>query len=461
MDDRTPFHQILSLALVLFFVVGSAALLRSSTPLSDADAPGQGLQGLGQRVTAKIDCRRLVTPKRVGETEFAQYGLADKLANGEFVAYELPGYIICNHGSLPEEGLYFYLGLSDIYYMFSKETGELAVTHLEWESDLRAATPTPPPMPTEDPNAVTVCLDAETPLVEIGEDNPGQWTIWDILGGNCAADMSGGRICFDCGDGVPWRVLVPLSADPEGEAEGADRREMACIDVTTAIALQGDDPEGDAVPVPAPDQCTLILGSGEICWSCSEVEPEPEHTAVPAEAVSAQAPAERATREPVCSDYLTPDSVGSEDWNKYDIGDKLRSGYFQRHLSPSLGSIVCYGDRAVDDVSIGGDELHFAFDINSGQLLRKRIHWRWDLPEQLPTPLISREEAEAMVEGEVNRSWLAILSPDQVLFDPRNIPYQDPCWSVSSRTVAGDLEISNVTVINAMTGEILGHYSPC
>jgi hypothetical protein len=106
MGDRTPFHQVLGLALVLFFVVGTTALLRSPDPLSGAPGLGQDEQRSGGLVAAGIGCSRLMTPSRVGEAEFVQYGLAEKLAAGEFVAHEVPGYIVCSHGPPPEEGLY-------------------------------------------------------------------------------------------------------------------------------------------------------------------------------------------------------------------------------------------------------------------------------------------------------------------------------------------------------------------
>lgn len=164
MSDRTRFNQVLSLALVLFFIVGSTALLRGPEPLSDAVASGQGEQQSGGLVAANIDCGRLITPGRVGEAEFVQYGLAEKLADGEFVAHEVPGYIVCSHGPPPEEGLY--PEFADIYYIFDKETGELALTYLEWKEDLAAPPPTPPPpTPTEPSPAVTICLDAATPLL--------------------------------------------------------------------------------------------------------------------------------------------------------------------------------------------------------------------------------------------------------------------------------------------------------
>jgi hypothetical protein len=115
----------------------------------------------------------------------------------------------------------------------------------------------------------------------------------------------------------------------------------------------------------------------------------------------------------------------------------------------------------IDGALVSGDELYYMFDIESGELLRKRIHWREDLPERLPPLLISQQEAEAMVEGEVGGSYLTILSPDHMLFESDKSYFQDPCWLVSSRERDDNLDITWVTVINAITGEVVGRYCPC
>ena len=55
----------------------------------------------------------------------------------------------------------------------------------------------------------------------------------------------------------------------------------------------------------------------------------------------------------------------------------------------------------------------------------------------------------------VNRKWR-----DKAGEQKQDTTFQDPCWFVSS-TEKGQIDIPWVTVINAMTGEILGHYCPC
>ena len=446
MGDRTLFDQVLSLALVLFFVAGFTALLQSPDSSSDTGSFGQGGQRSGGLVAANVDCGRLITPSRVGEAEFVQYNLADKMADDEFVAHEVPGYIVCSHGQPPEEGLY--PEFTDIYYIFSKETGELALTYLERKEALAVPTPSSPlPTPSEPSPAVTICLDASTPLVAAGEDSPEQWDIWDIVGGNCSADMSGSRICFDCGDEVPWRVIVPLAADPEGGAEGS---EMVCIDVTTAIVLRGDDPGRAAAPLPDPDRCSLTLEGGEICWSCPEEGSEPVPTPMPAGP---------AAKEPTCEDYLTPDYLDVGEWNKYAIGDKLRDGYFYQFPNSS-NRLVCYDERMLGEAWVLGDVLYFSFDFERGQFWKK-IHWRQDLPEELPGPLISQWEAEAMVDGEVSDSILAILPVDDARFVGFEGCFHEPCWLVWGQEGESHCSSHGWTAINALTGEIAGQHDTC
>jgi hypothetical protein len=223
-----------------------------------------------------------------------------------------------------------------------------------------------------------------------------------------------------------------------------------CIDVRTAVEVLAEDPEGAPTDVPPPDHCGLEMGGDGLCWVCVEDLPEPTPSPVPAVSVS---------KEPVCRDYLTPDKIGDEEWNKYQIDRVLRSGHFQRHLSTDPGRIVCDADRVIDGVQVRGDELYYMFDIESGELLRRRIHWTEGLPEQLPPLRINQAEAEAMVKGEVGSSYLFILSPDDMFFESDQPDPHDPCWFVSSRH-GGEFNIPYVTVINAVTGEVVVQDAP-
>jgi hypothetical protein len=388
----------------------------------------------------------LITPERVGPEAFAQYQLGEKLQKGEFVGGEFLGYLYCSHGQPEIEDGFFYADV-DVLHMFDAETGELALTNLKWEnpSSLAEPTATTVAIPTTDPNAVTVCMDGGTPLVEVGGEEPKQFAIWDILGGNCAVEMTS-RICFACGDDV--RLLVPSAVVPEDEMPNLGKGETACIDATTAIALQAE-AGGEVVEVAAPEACSFQLGGGEgMCWICGEGEAAPSPSAVPTEGV---------VRDPKCAEYVTEEKIGAEEWARYGIAEKLGKDGLQRHWQEGSDVVVCYGHQAVDEASVHGTELYYMFDVESGALLKKRIGWRHDLPEHLPPLAISQEEAEAMVEGEVRWSELGFLSPTAVDSRLTMATFREPCWFVSAKEDDG-LTCPWMTVINAMTGEVIGRW---
>jgi|GEM_PF-2312228 len=460
MRERTTLGQFAGLCILLLSVTGFTALGTTATPPSHASA----LAGL--EIT-EIDCADLVTAMAVGEEQFERYGLAEKLQNGRFAPYEFMDYIVCSTGAPDyiEDILWLF---ADMYYVFDRGSGELAVTYVEWGGPPAEPSPTPThePIPDisgavdDDSQTTTVCIDATTPILEIGDDDPEQFDFWGLLGGPpCGLEMSG-SICLDCGEDVVWRWLVPTPSgqeqEPDSSLEGRGGR--TCFDPHMAARITGQELDEDDAGRLARGLCNLQFGPGDqVCWQCLEDVPEPlpEPTPTPV-------PKERVQKDPICSDYLTPEVVGPGAWEKYGIADKLRTNEIQRHLSESLGRIVCYGHREVDGAVIAGDELYYAFDIESGRLVNERIHWREDLPEQLPPLRISREEAEAMVEGEVTSSTLVVLNPDQMLFETDVMSsFRDPCWMVHSSEQAGDLDIPRITVINAITGEILGRYCPC
>jgi hypothetical protein len=450
MEDRTTFGQVMGLCLMLLLLVGFAAFSATYPPIAGKSTLGGAGSAPRGPVPADVDCVNLITPDKIGDEAYERYGLAEKLQNDGFSAQEYQGYILCLHGQPEYEEQPFYL-FADMYYMFDRETGDLVVTYLELEVEASLPTPTPVPAPTQDPDAIRICLDADTPMVEVGGENPELWGIWDMMAGNCAVEL-GSQICFDCGDDVPWHPVVPVPGDPDAEAGAVEAAGsgMVCIDVRTAAEILAESAKGAPADVPPPDHCGLELGGDGLCWVCVEDLPEPTPSPVPAE---------RVDKEPVCRDYLTPDKIGHEEWNEYEIGEALRAGQFKRHLSTGSDRIVCYADRVIDGALVGGDELYYLFDIESGELLRKRIHWTEGLPEQLPPLRISQEEAQAMVEGEVNSSYLGILSPDHRLFESDQPYAQDPCWFVLSGE-GDDLIIPWVTVINAVTGKVEGRYCP-
>jgi hypothetical protein len=448
MKERISIGQIVGVVVVLVIVVAVAGVLRGTRLGRREPETAPAAPPAGQGGEAGVDCSQLITPARVGPEAFAQYRLGEKLQKGEFVEGEYLGYRYCSHGQPEIEDSYFYADV-DILYMFDAETGELALTGLKWGNPSPPAEPTATPVviPTRDPNAVTVCMDDGTPLVEIGGQEPRQLTLWDIVGGNCAAEMAS-HICFACGDDA--RLLVPAAVVPEDEMPALGAGKTLCIDVTTAIALQVE-AGGEGVEVAAPEDCSLQLGGGEgVCWICGEEE-------APADPAPSAVPTEGVARDPKCAEYLTEEKIGAEEWARYGIAEKLAGDGLQRHWKEGSDVVVCYGHQAVDEAGVGGTELYYMFDVESGVLLRKRIKWRHDLPEHLPPLAISREEAEAMVEGEVRGSYLAFLSPGVVEFGITAPTFREPCWFVSAKEDDGST-CPWMTVINAMTGEVIGRW---
>ncbi|MGD8474685.1 MAG: hypothetical protein PVH59_11210, partial [Anaerolineae bacterium] len=197
MRERTSLGQFAGLCILLLSVIGFTALGTTATPPSHASA----LAGL--EIT-EIDCADLVTAMVVGEEQFERYGLAEKLQNGRFSPYEFMDYIVCSTAEPEFVGGSLWLS-ANAYYIFDRGSGELAVTYVEWGGPPAE----PSPMPTHEPipdiseavdddSTTTVCIDATTPILEIGDDDPKQFDFWGLLGGPpCTLEMSG-SICLDC-----------------------------------------------------------------------------------------------------------------------------------------------------------------------------------------------------------------------------------------------------------------------
>ena len=134
---------------------------------------------------------------------------------------------------------------------------------------------------------------------------------------------------------------------------------------------------------------------------------------------------------------------------EYESGDRL----FQR--GEFGGKVVYFHQRTIGEATVEMDQIVYQFDGESGELLDKLVRWRDDLPEDLPAGLISREEAESAVGGDVRFSNLYYISPESAVFPIEPAP-QDPCWVV--RTVLNGQPA--VKVVSAVTGAILGDGVP-
>jgi len=144
-------------------------------------------------------------------------------------------------------------------------------------------------------------------------------------------------------------------------------------------------------------------------------------------------------------------AAGDDDLlGKYEIGDKE---FMKRAVTDK---IIYWHQRMIDEAIVGGDYIRYEFDKNTKELIEKDVHWRDDLPEHLP-PVISREEAESMVEGEIQSTKLYYIPPDAPNFPIEPMP-KNPCWVV---WIVGNGDyISDVIVIDAVEGKIVGHGVP-
>ena len=142
---------------------------------------------------------------------------------------------------------------------------------------------------------------------------------------------------------------------------------------------------------------------------------------------------------------------GDELLQKYEATDKV----FERY---EIGDkIVYFHQRMIDAAVVEGDYIVYQFDKNTEELLDKKTHWRGDLAEHLPPAAITitKERAESIVTGEKQSSKLYIISPESDVF-PLKVAPENPCWVVTS-VDAGSM---NVTIIDAVNGEVLGYGIP-
>ena len=144
--------------------------------------------------------------------------------------------------------------------------------------------------------------------------------------------------------------------------------------------------------------------------------------------------------------------IASEDelLGKYEKSDRLFKR-IERH-----GRIIYRHQRMIDDAIVEKDRRVYIFDRSTKELIEKDIHWRDNLPEHLPQ-IITREEAEFMVEGKIMYTDLWFIDPDSWMFPIKPTP-RNPCWAVR---IADDKGYNtDVIVIDAVEGKVLGHGVP-
>jgi hypothetical protein len=134
--------------------------------------------------------------------------------------------------------------------------------------------------------------------------------------------------------------------------------------------------------------------------------------------------------------------------SRYDNSDRI-------YTKLQIDTVVSYfHQRMIGEAIVERDFIRYQFNVTTEQVIEDSIHWREGLPDRVE-PVITREQAEALCEGMVQFSDLWIISPETDIFKLDPIPV-NPCWVVSS--------IDNgrmiLTIIDALTGEKLGHGIP-
>ena len=166
----------------------------------------------------------------------------------------------------------------------------------------------------------------------------------------------------------------------------------------------------------------LLVGAGIVIASCNTEPPE-------------------AQWDITCEDDLLKKlETSDKEFKKYEIGD----------------AIVYYHQRMIDEAIVEFDYIRYSFDKNTKELIEKGIHWRDYLPEHLP-PIISREQAESMVRGEIDSAALYFIDPESNVFPIKPTP-RNPCWVVWLTGDTGYIE--DVVVIDAVEGKIVGQGIP-
>ena len=144
---------------------------------------------------------------------------------------------------------------------------------------------------------------------------------------------------------------------------------------------------------------------------------------------------------PVSADhgFLQDYGEGDREFVEVEIGDRM---------------VVYFHQRMIGGAVVERDNIVYQFD-RSGELLAKKVHWRDDLPENLPELALTRNGAEAMVEGEIQSTRLYYIDPESDVFPIDPAP-ENPCWVVRS---VEDGRVT-VTIIDAVGGGILGNGVP-
>ena len=118
--------------------------------------------------------------------------------------------------------------------------------------------------------------------------------------------------------------------------------------------------------------------------------------------------------------------------------------------------LVYFHQRTLGSATVEKDYIVYQVGKDTGELSARKSHWRNDLADLTFGALLSREQAEVLVEGEIQFSRLYIISPESNVF-PLDPTPANPCWAVRS---VGEYGECAVTIVDALCGTVLGEGVP-
>lgn len=145
------------------------------------------------------------------------------------------------------------------------------------------------------------------------------------------------------------------------------------------------------------------------------------------------------------------DNPSSEESKKEKLLKQYEDDYEEFEEIEINDKTIFYQQREIEGAIVEKDFKVYQFDSEDEELLGTNINWREDLPEYT-SPQITKEQAESMVEGEVQFSKLYIISPDSDIFPIEPTPV-NPCWIVASVNEGNMI----ITIIDSVTSEELGY----
>lgn len=119
----------------------------------------------------------------------------------------------------------------------------------------------------------------------------------------------------------------------------------------------------------------------------------------------------------------------------------------------AMGKVVYFSQRMIGDAIVEKDQSVYVFEKANGKLKEKNISFKPGLQKDLPANLISKKQAEGLVDGNVKFSNLYYAADNSDIFKI-NFDRTRPIWAVTSTDSNNE---DKITVIDAIDGKKLGN----